>query len=106
MFGVSKEEAATEERVLGLPSGLTSGESPSSLWLTYHIPGASPGTFHGSLIDGLGFEAGSRWADSFGRDMLKCQRTIPQVGFGPGRNLIGRMSCQIANCGNRDKEMP
>jgi len=42
-----------------------------------HIPGASPGTFHCSLIDGLGFEARSRWADSFGRDMRKCQRTIP-----------------------------
>lgn len=45
-------------------------------WLTYHILGASPGTFHCSLINGLGFEARNRWADSFGHDMLKCQRTI------------------------------
>lgn len=48
-----------------------------SSWLTYHIPGASPGAFHCSLIDGLGFEARSGWADSFGHNMLECQRAIP-----------------------------
>lgn len=48
-----------------------------SPWLTHHIPGTGPGAFHRSLIDGLGFEAGSRWAVSLGQDMLKCQRTIP-----------------------------
>lgn len=70
--------AVTEEKA---PWPSIRGESGLSLqrssWLTYHIPGASPGTFHCGLIDGLGFEARSRWADSFGCDMLKCQRTIP-----------------------------
>lgn len=74
-----------------------------SSWLTYHIPGAGPGAFHRRLIDGLGFEARGGWADSSGRDMLKCQRTVPQVSLGPGRNLVGCMSCQVAHWGNRDK---
>lgn len=74
-----------------------------SFWLTHHIPGAGPGTFHCSLVDGLGLEARCRWANPSGHDMLKCQRAIPQVSLGPGRNLIGRMSCQIANCENRKR---
>lgn len=65
---------------------------------TYHILGASPDALHCSLIDGLGFETRSRWTDASGQDVLKGQGTVPQVCLGPGRNLIGRMSCQIAHC--------
>lgn len=71
--------------------------------LTYHIPGAGPGAFHCRLIDGLGFEARSGGADTSGCDTLECQRTVPQVGLGPGRNLVGRMSCQVANWGTGTK---
>lgn len=72
MFGVSKEEVVIEERVLGLFSDLILGESLFLFWLIYYIFGVSLGVFYGSLIDGFGFEVGSRWADFFGRDMFKC----------------------------------
>lgn len=71
---------------MDVPSGVESGASlwwehvvggQQSSWLTYHIPGAGPGALHCSLINGLGFEARRGWADSFGHDMLKGQRTIP-----------------------------
>ena len=106
--------------MFGIRKKTNDGGSPGGVWwssarggsiltlqrssrLTYHIPGASPGAFHCRLIDGLGFEARGGWTDTSGCDTLECQRTVPQVGLGPGRNLVGRLSCQVANWGNRDK---
>lgn len=106
MFGIRKQSSGGGSPRGGCWSSARGGSILSlqrSSRLTYHIPGASPGAFHCRLIDGLGFEARGGWPDTFGCDTLECQRTVPQVGLGPGRNLIGRMSCQVANWGNRDK---
>lgn len=109
MFGEIKESrAATGKKVPWQSRGLNLSRVQTTLgWLTlstYHILGASPCALHSSLVDGLGFETRSRWADASGQDMLECQGTIPQVCLSPGGNLIRCVSCQIANCEKKEGE--
>lgn len=64
---------------------------------SYHIAGASPITLNRGLVDSFGLQAGGRWPRTARHHMRKGQRTVPQFSLGRRRNLVRRVSGQVAH---------